>query len=156
MAHGWAPLGDPLKVTEAQDNTVISLDWRPAFTVYRELARRYFGDALAASDFFSHAQRYRFGITRLDAEVLVRAPLGSDGQRLFFAGEVPQGAFIRILGGDPAQLAAAAVQAREQAQATFTGRADQNLTFLVECTARAMLLGEIEDHAGPFHLSASP
>lgn len=142
MAHGWVPLGNTLKVTEAQGNAVISLDWRPAFTVYRELAERYFGDALPADQLFSHARRYRFGITRLDAEVLVREPLGSDGQRLFFAGEVPEGAFLRILDGDPAQLAAAAVQAREQAQAAYQGAADHVLTLLVDCTARALLLGE--------------
>ncbi len=141
VAHGWAPISDAYKVTEADRNTVISLNWRPAFEVYKEVVEAHSGRTFAAEPFFDLAKSYPLGIAKLDAEMIVRDPIILDGTKLVCVGEVAEGGHVHILNGDLDSLVAGATHARELAQAGFAGEggADRSMLF-VDCISRVLFL----------------
>ncbi len=72
VSHGWHSVRGPFKVTESDRNAILTLDWQPAFSVYRtvveEAARCKFTD----TNFFELAKCFPFGIKRLGGEMIVR------------------------------------------------------------------------------------
>lgn len=144
VAHGWKPISDYMKVTEADRNTVLSLDWRPAFDRYRELVEPHCGCSLKEDNFFEIAMRYPLGINRLDGEVVVRDPLQTDGrQGLVCVGEVPDGSFVHLLNGTVETLVSAAQQARALAEASAPEHIRKRSgTLLIDCISRALFLGD--------------
>lgn len=139
VAHGWRPISSAYRVTESDGNVVVSLDWRPAFEVYREIVEPHAGESFADADFFSLAKAYPFGIAKLGGEVVVRDPLMVDGQRMVCVGEVPTGAFVHILNGDRDSLIAAAGDARDAAERNFPGDGP-HLEIFVDCISRVLFL----------------
>lgn len=141
VAHGWAPISDAYKVTEADRNSVISLNWRPAFEVYKEIVEAHSGRSFAAEPFFDLAKSYPLGIAKLDAEMIVRDPIILDGTKMVCVGEVAEGGHVHILSGSPDSLVAGATHARELAQVGFPVEkgADRSM-FLVDCISRVLFL----------------
>jgi hypothetical protein len=139
VAHGWEPISGAHRVTEAVGNVVISLDWRPAFEVYRGLVEPHAGQHFSADNFFTLAKAYPLGIAKLGAEVVVRDPIMADGDKLVCVGEVPVGAFVHVLHGNRDSLIAAAQQARQSAEATFSG-GRPNVELFVDCISRVLFL----------------
>ncbi len=139
VAHGWGAISTAFRVTEANSNTVVSLDWRPAYEVYREIveshSQRRFGD----NNFFAIAKSYPLGIAKLGNEVVVRDPIMARGDQLVCVGEVPVGTFVQILHGSPDTLMAAAVHARESARSSF-GTGKPGLELFVDCISRVLFL----------------
>ncbi|HNX74340.1 MAG TPA: FIST N-terminal domain-containing protein [Candidatus Rifleibacterium sp.] len=158
VAHGWQAISNGMKVTEAEGNVLKTLDWQPAFQVYRELVELHSGQTFTDNNFFEIARSYPFGITRLDTEVIVRDPLmknASDG--LVCVGEVPAGCFVRLLNGNPETLIAAASYARELAEKTGPCRSGSANAFIIDCVSRVLFLGgriseELEAAAGQHRL----
>lgn len=139
VAHGWLPISDAFKVTEAEGNVIHTLDWRPAYQVYREVVAAHSGRDFDAESFFAIAKAYPFGIARLGAEMVVRDPLQARGDALVCVGEVRQGAYVHILHGDQASLLAAASQARALAEVALGGHAAHARVF-VDCISRVLFL----------------
>lgn len=139
VAHGWTSVSDAFKVTGATGNIIHTLDWKPAFEVYKAVVDKHAGGDLTREDFFATAKAYPFGISKLGAEVVVRDPLMTQGDSLVCVGEVPQGAHVHILNGNPASLVAAAQSAKTRAQdALAGGRAEMRL--FVDCISRVLFL----------------
>jgi hypothetical protein len=141
VAHGWAPVSDAYKVTEADRNTVISLNWRPAFEVYKEVVEAHSGRSFAAEPFFDLAKSYPLGIAKLDAEMIVRDPIILDGTKLVCVGEVAEGGHVHILSGNLDSLVAGATHARQLAERRISGDggADRSMLF-VDCISRVLFL----------------
>ena len=109
VTHGWEPISEPMKVTGARGNVIMTLDWEPAFAVYKRMVEAHSGEEMHAEAFFALAKSYPFGMTKLGTEIVVRDPLMVvDGSHLVCVGEVPEGAFLRLLNGTPDTLIAAA------------------------------------------------
>ncbi|TVR65183.1 MAG: histidine kinase [Gemmatimonadales bacterium] len=147
VAHGWEPISDPMKVTEADRNVIRTLDWRPAFHVYRELVEAHSGKRFHDHDFFDLAKAYPFGINKLGAEVVVRDPFGiADHDGLICVGEVPTGASVKLLSGSPDSLIAAAGRARRLAEESAPFPAGpEHTAFFIDCISRVLYLqDEIE------------
>ncbi len=144
VAHGWLPISEGMKVTEADRNVITSLEWKPAFEVYRELVEANSGLTFTDGNFFDIAKGYPFGIGKLGAEVVVRDPLMVDEQGgLVCVGEVPQGCFVKILKGTRDSLVKAAGHARALAeQSAPPDLADAPTAFFIDCISRALFLGE--------------
>ncbi|MBD5782163.1 FIST C-terminal domain-containing protein [Pelagicoccus sp. NFK12] len=143
VSHGWQELEGPFEVTESDRNTLISLDWQPAFEVYRETVEAHAGNVFASKDFFKIANSYPFGISRLAAEKIVRDPISlGPNKEIVCIGEVPQQAFVHILKGDPASLIAAAKEALRRGRSGYEGRTDRRMVFLVDCISRYLFLGD--------------
>lgn len=142
VAHGWTPIAGPWKVTEADRNTIVSLDWRPAFDVYREAVETHAGQRFQANDFFDLAKAYPFGIARLDNEMVVRTAHAEEGSRLVCVGEVPQGTYLHVLHGGAEGLVRAAGKARDIAFSSYRGKRAARAMVLIDCLSRALFLGE--------------
>lgn len=140
VAHGWQPVSQAYRVTESEGNVIVSLDWRPAFEVYREIVEPHAGQQFGPDNFFSLAKAYPFGIAKLGGEFVVRDPLMVEGERLVCVGEVPAGAFVHILHGNRDMLVAAAGDARQAAEQVFPGEAAPRLEFFVDCISRVLFL----------------
>ncbi len=142
VTHGWQPISAPMKVTGARGNVIMTLDWEPAFDVYKRMVDAHSGQAMRAEAFFALAKSYPFGMTKLDTEMVVRDPLMViDGSHLVCVGEVPEGAFLRLLNGTPETLIAAATTARELALPEGVGEEAASYLF-IDCISRVLFLGE--------------
>jgi hypothetical protein len=143
VSHGWKSIRGPFKVTEADHNRIISLDWLPAFDVYRQVIASHSGKQIDSDSFYDIASAYPFGITKMEAERVVRDPVLVDEQgALLCVGEVTEGTFVDILNGDDASLINAAGTALTQAQQDFGPMEDSGLIFLVDCISRALFLDD--------------
>jgi hypothetical protein len=141
VTHGWRPVGERMVVTGAQGGTVVTLDWRPAFEVWREAVERSSGERVPPERFGAVAPSWPFVLERIGAESVVRDPLvlGRDGS-LHCAGGVQAHTVVRIATSSPDDMVAAAREARELA----LGRAPAppELALTIDCISRALLLGD--------------
>jgi len=143
VSHGWATVSGPYKVTESERNVIKSLDWRPAFDVYRSVVEAHSGTHFVSRPFFDIAKAYPFGIAKMGSELVVRDPVAIDGdQNLVCVGEVPEGAFVDILHGKPDDLIRAAGRALERAKTNLSSHAEPGLGLFVDCVSRALFLGD--------------
>ncbi len=143
VSHGWQDLDGPFEVTESNRNSLVSLDWQPAYEVYREAVEAHAGNVFADKDFFEVSKSYPFGISRLAAEKIVRDPISlGPNKEIICVGEVPEQAFVHILSGDPASLIAAAKEALRRGRDTFGGCQESRSVFLVDCISRYLFLEE--------------
>ena len=137
--HGWHKITGPYKVTESIGNSINSLDWRPAFDVYREIIKEYSGETITHENFFDIAKCFPFGINRLGAETIVRDPFSVDGESLIVATKIPQESYVDILAGNPDSLVIAAGKSYEAAMDAFHG-GEKRTVFLIDCISRALFL----------------
>lgn len=98
IEHGYQAPAKMLTATSTEGNRIISIDWRPAFTVYQELLQTQYGIALSTDNFYAHAIHFPFGILRANNEVIVRIPVAveADGS-VFCTGEIPANAILTLL-----------------------------------------------------------
>lgn len=98
LEHGYTKPEISLSATSTTSNRISSIDWRPAFDVYKELAREFYGVVINEDNFYEHAVHFPFGIMRMDGEMLVRIPvaLEADGS-IFCVGEVPENSLLTLL-----------------------------------------------------------
>lgn len=144
VRHGWQPLeAYPILVaTETDDNRILSLDWQPAFTVYRHWVERHASVTLTPENFFSIAKAYPLGIIRPSGEFVVRDPIRVEGETLVCVGPVQSGSSVAILHGDVQSLLNAsreighALMQHMAAGFPATGR------LLFDCVSRVLFLND--------------
>lgn len=143
VAHGWQPISEPMKVTAANKNLVEQLEWQPAFDTYRGIVEPHAGQVFTADNFFDLAKAYPLGISKLDAEMVVRDPLMlKDNQSMVCVGEVPEGSFVRVLNGSAETLIAAAGQAADLAREAW-GKEQESapeLACFIDCISRVLFM----------------
>ncbi len=138
--HGWSTVSGPFKVTEVDRNIIKTLDYRPAFEVYREVVEKASGQVFTGDNFFNIAKGYPFGINKIGSEKIVRDPitLGENGS-LICVGEVPKEGYVDILSGNVSSLVTAAGKALTRGQQAFKGTTPQT-TFFIDCISRVLFL----------------
>ena len=141
VAHGWTPISDPYKVTESSGNVIHSLDWRPAFEVYREIVEQHSGQVFDSENFFDIAKAYPFGLAKFGSEMVVRDPLSRQEDSLVCVGEVAEGAYGHVLHGNNESLLSAAEEAKRRARESF-GNKDASAQLLMDCISRVLFLGD--------------
>lgn len=141
VSHGWQTISGPYKVTGAQGNVIQSLNWRPAFEIYREVVEAASGRRFTDDNFFDLAKQYPFGIVRLDSEPIVRDPIiaQADGA-LVCVGAVPDDSHVNILSGSTASLVQAAGQALQLSEAGLPPGDTAGLALFVDCISRVLFL----------------
>lgn len=141
VAHGWTSIGGPFKVSGSEHNQIRSLDWIPAFDVYKTVVEMHSGKTFDDNNFFDIAKAYPFGLTRLEGEQVVRDPISTDPEKaLTCVGEVPQDEFVHILHGDRNSLISAAGQALETSLENHKNRTDDDFVFVIDCISRVLFL----------------
>jgi hypothetical protein len=139
VAHGWKPISDALKVTDAYNNIVKEINWRPAFEVYKETIELLSDHHITQEDFFHTAKGYPLGISRLAEEMIVRDPISTDGYSLTCVGEVPKNVYIHILKGTRESLLEGAQTALSLAKHNSSDRGNFQ-TLFIDCISRVMFL----------------
>jgi hypothetical protein len=136
-AHGWQEISTPLKITEANGNEVLSIDWKPAFSVYKELINAHSGQEISVDNFFSIAKSYPFGMAKIDSEFVVRDPLFTNGNSITIVDKIPTGELVYLLNGNEANLLKGAAEA-----ATSAGLNDLDGLLCIDCISRVLFLEE--------------
>jgi hypothetical protein len=139
VRHGWENLGGPVVATRSTQNTLVELNWRKAFDVYREIVEADCGKKISRSNFFEIAKFYPFGIIKEGAEDIVRDPLAlNDRDGLFCAGDIPENAVLNVLKARPERLMEAAEQAAADSLDFKGGRPQQ--CIVADCISRTLVL----------------
>ncbi|MCF3650942.1 FIST signal transduction protein [Synoicihabitans lomoniglobus] len=133
---GWDPFGPERLVTKAQDNVLYEFDGRSALEVYKHYLGRHAADLPASALLFPMSLRMPWG-----GDPLVRTVLGIDetSQSMTFAGDVPEGAYARLMKANFDRLIdGAADAARTSVAALNDGTAE--VALLISCVGRKLLL----------------
>lgn len=156
ISHGWTPIKGPFKVTESDRNIIKSLDWMPAFNIYREAIRNHSGQHLTRDNFAKLSMSYPFGIARICCEHVVRDPVKMDTQgNLVCVGEIREGSFVEILHGNYDSLI-------ESSRLISSAHSDislntNSLAFMIDCISRALFMGDkFEDELEAIRLPDIP
>ena len=133
---GWDSFGPERLITRSEGNILLELDGRPALELYREYLGKHAEGLPGTGLLFPMA--IRIGDT--DTPV-VRTILGIDDERgsLTFAGDVPEGAYGRLMHANVERLVDGAAAAAEASQ----GDGDDlktELAILISCVGRKMVL----------------
>jgi len=98
IEHGYALPENLITVTSVAKNRIHSIDWRPAFEAYQELASSEYGITVTKDNFYSIGAKIPFGIVRGNGDVLVRFPVAlMDDGSLLCIGEVPEHSLLTLL-----------------------------------------------------------
>lgn len=132
---GWDPFGPERLITRAEGNELFEMDGQPALELYS----RYLGDYAAGLP----ATGLLFPLeVRLPGQEqsLVRTILSVNPERgsLIFAGNVPSGAYARLMKTNFEHLLDGAAQAGEYAREPL--RVQPQAALLVSCVGRKMVL----------------
>jgi len=144
--HGWTPLYPDLlfKATEVEGNRIRTLNWHPAFAVYRELLAQA-GISVARDHFFDVAKSYPLALVRPNGELIVRDPIRVEGDALVCVGPIPEHAKLTLLCGDQRSLLTAAEELSQEVSAAFQhnhpGR-EPSGRLIFDCVSRFLFLGE--------------
>lgn len=139
VAHGWQPVSKSLKVTEAEGNTIKTLDWMPAFKVYKKEVFLHSGEEIDQDNFFDIAKSLPFGMVRMDDDMIMRDILKTNGSDLFLLDAIEEGEYVRLMMADVDSLLEGAKKSRILAEANNS--TDENL-FCIDCITRALFMGE--------------
>ncbi len=136
---GWDVFGPEREVTHAEGNVLFTLDDQPALALYR----KYLGDRAnelpAAGLLFPLAIR-----NALETDGLtVRTILGIDDaqQSITFAGNIPQGGFVRMMRANRDRLIDGATDAAGGIAETLSN-SNHKLCIAISCIGRRLVLGQ--------------
>lgn len=144
VAHGWHPITDEIKVSKASRNVIQELNGRNALQVYRDVIFERTGERLDPSLFFQVAQKFPFGIARMNLDMVVRDPIScNENGEIICVGDVPSGSFVHILSGNVRSLVNGAIQAKEAAERHYQLKSqNESMPFLIDCISRFLFLKE--------------
>jgi hypothetical protein len=141
LEHGFAAPNKVMTATATAGNRIISIDWRPAFDVYREIVREECGIELTPQNFYQHAVRFPFGILRANGEVVVRIPVAmTDDGCVYCIGEVTGNAILFVLRAPIEDRDYCALRLATRLQGTHGPLQSALLVFY--CAGRRMQMGD--------------
>jgi hypothetical protein len=145
---GWDSFGPERLITKSRGNILYEFDGRSALALYKQ----YLGDH--AKDLPASGLLFPIQI-RLPGsdEGLVRTILAvnEDDQSLTFAGDVPEGAYARLMKANFDRLIDGAVDAAKSSH-RMNGQASPDLAILISCVGRKLILKQrVEEEVEGVH-----
>lgn len=133
---GWDPFGPERLITKSRDNVLFELDGRSALELYKQYLGDHAADLPASGLLFPLSLR-----TTSDATPVVRTILAVDEneQSMTFAGDVPVGAYARLMKANFDRLIDGAAGAAKVSYAAVGGSSPE-LALLISCVGRKMVL----------------
>ena len=135
---GWDSFGLDRVVTKSDENVVYEIDGQPALELYKsylgDLSKELPGSAL----FFPLEMR-----VSEDSELLVRTILGVNEQEnsLTFAGNIPEGSFVRLMKTNVNRVIDGAEKAADIIKESTKENVD--LVLMVSCVGRKLVLKQL-------------
>lgn len=144
VEHGWEVLSGPYLITEAKGARVKTINYLPAFEVYKTLIEEITSYRFVGNNFFEISQNFPLGILGINDDILVRDPIQTLNDELFCVGSVPVNSMIYILSGNPEHIINAAEHAGFLAgkNSLETQKDSINLTIVFDCVSRVLYLGK--------------
>ena len=141
VAHGWNSISEPLKVTESENCKIQTINWEPAFEVYKKIVEKHSGLVFYNNNFSEIAKCYPIGLIKIDGEQVIRDPYTTNDGALYCLDIVDTGQYITVMNGNSASLIEGAVKAAEKCE---TSNKDKDIisefTFCVDCFSRVNFL----------------
>ena len=139
VKHGWKPLIGPFIATECNGNVLEKINFKDAFSVYKESVEKESNLCFENTPFFKISQRYPLGVVRYNKDFIVREPVSTNGNHLTLVGKIDCNSVLSILKGEEENLLQAA---KEAAEISYADKEDQTVhsIFLVDCISRHSLL----------------
>ncbi|MEW6348586.1 MAG: FIST N-terminal domain-containing protein [Thermodesulfobacteriota bacterium] len=140
VRSGWSPLGVAKKATRASGNILFELNHQPALEVYERFLGKH------ADKLPEVGVEYPLGLVdeaaQTGEEFLLRATMSvnRDDGSIAFAGEIPEGAMVRLTCGDYHCILEAAKEAARMALADLAD-VEPVMAFFFTCMARKIVLG---------------
>lgn len=140
LSGGWDPFGPQRLVTRSEGNVLYALDDQPALALYK----RYLGDRAAGLPGSGFLFPLQLLADRTDTTGLVRTLLGINeaDQSLTFAGDIPQGRYVRLMKSTSDRLIDSSEAAGTQAAAVASPGHGSSLALVVSCAGRRIVLGQ--------------
>jgi len=153
-AHGWNILQGPFLVSEAQGQTVQSINYQPAFEVYSQAIEKSSEHQFNNQDnFYDIAKHYPLGIEDINKNLIIREPISTQNNQLLCGGNIPVNSMVYILGSKKDNLIASTEQA---AISVFTGQeniytnkslikneAASSTTLIFGCVSRELYMEDV-------------
>jgi len=132
---GWSPFGPERVVTRARGNILYSLDGQPALELYKKYLGEYAAQLPASGLLFPLSVRISDALMPVVRTILA---INESENSLTFAGDVPEGAVVRLMKSNAEQLVAGA---HDAAIAAMNGwRRAPDLAILISCVGRKLVL----------------
>lgn len=133
---GWDSFGVDREVTLSKGNILYELDGQPALELYK----RYLGDH--AANLPASALLFPLSLRLPDSDIaIVRTVLSineSDGS-MVFAGDIPQGEYVRLMKANADKLIDGANDAAEMSKISLR-YSEADLAILISCVGRKLVL----------------
>ncbi|GGA71099.1 histidine kinase [Flavobacterium palustre] len=133
---GWSDFGPEREVTLSEKNVLYKIGDRYALDLYKEYLGKYADELPGSSLYFPLSMK-----ENENSEPIVRTILSIDEEKksMTFAGNIPEGSFVRLMKGNLDKLIDASYSAASQ---TFSKQSVKpELALLVSCVGRKIVLG---------------
>ena len=133
---GWDSFGVDREVTRSKANILYELDGQPALELYKRYLGSHAADLPASALLFPLSLRLKN-----DEKSLVRTILSVnevDGS-MVFAGDIPQGEYVRLMKANNDKLIDGANDAAEMSKISLQN-SDPDLAILISCVGRKLVL----------------
>jgi hypothetical protein len=133
---GWDPFGPERLITHSKGNVLYALDGQSALALYKQYLGEHAANLPASGLLFPLSLRSKAG-----ESVVVRTILAVSEaeQSLTFAGDVPEGAYARLMKANFERLIDGAIGAA-QTSCEAIGAGSPELAILISCVGRKLLL----------------
>ncbi len=141
VSHGWLPISNQMKVTEAKESTVFTINWEPAYEVYKRIVEGHSGKIFTADNFLEIAKSYPIGLVKIDGEMVVRDPIKAENGILYFFDTIESGQHICVLHGNIESLLSGAKRAKDKCLETLDDtEKNEGFVFCIDCFSRVKFL----------------
>jgi hypothetical protein len=134
---GWGDFGPEREVTKSEKNVLYKIDDRFALDLYKEYLGKYADELPGSSLYFPLSMKET---PNLESVVRTILSIDEENKSMTFAGNIPEGSFVRLMKGNTDKLIDASSKA-----ALKTGvkpSMDTQLALLVSCVGRRIVLGD--------------
>jgi hypothetical protein len=132
---GWDTFGPERLITKSKNNILYELDGKPALELYKLYLGKYANDLPASGLLFPLSIR-----SKDNHEGIVRAMLkiNEEDQGMFFAGDVPEGYYGKLMKANFDRLINGALEAAELSM--LNSDSSPSLAILISCVGRKVVL----------------
>lgn len=140
VAHGWTPVSEKARVTEADGKRVVSISSGPAVEIYEDYAKAS-GQDFDRNEPLPFLLHNVLGIQEND-RYRIRVPVAvNDDGSLNCATEVPEGALVKIMGASGESTFAATREAVRRARSQLKNH-EPCVALFFDCIATRIRLGK--------------
>ena len=131
---GWKSFGVDRLVTKSTDNILYELDGKPALSIYKSYLGKHAEQLPSAAFLFPIS--FKSGDDSIVRTIL---SINESDESMVFAGDIPQGEYVRLMNASNDKLFEGAMNAAEESIESLND-APAQLALLISCVGRKILL----------------